>query len=423
MARVRLDARSVASLRVDGEREDFFDENLSGFGLRVSELNTKTWFILYRIGNRKRRFKVGSFPAMSLADARERAKVLLSEVAIGHDPMEKRIDERSAETVDELVYRYIENIKLTKSSWKDDYRRLKEHLLPHFGKVNAQKLKKGDVMSILDSFSGTAFKVEPNRVLRTIRRLYNWGIERDLVTINPCAGIKNPKKEYSRPRVLTTEEIKKFWDGLDTEKVDDWLGTKKDKTKIVSIFRLMLTTGQRGAEVKQMEWSEIDFPNQMWVIPKTKMKTRVHHRVPLNDLSMRILKELKLITGQNRFIFPSPTVPDAAISNIQKAAERVREHSKIYDITAHDLRRTLASHMTGMGVPRLVVKKILGHSCSDITAVYDQHEYDFEKMRALRLWNDRLIEILSGKLDFAREEDKIIWTRTNGQLSIPHLKA
>ncbi len=67
--------------------------------------------------------------------------------------------------------------------------------------------------------------------------------------------------------------------------------------------------------------------------------------------------------------------------------------------------------MTGMGIPRLVVKKILGHVCAGVTAVYDQHEYDFEKMRALRIWNERLVAILSGQEDFSREEDKIVWLR------------
>jgi integrase len=94
-------------------------------------------------------------------------------------------------------------------------------------------------------------------------------------------------------------------------------------------------------------------------------------------------------------VFPSPTT-DHAIENPQKAAERLRDRSKVPDLRVHDFRRTAASLMTGMGISRLTVKKILNHAERDVTAIYDRHSYDPEKRKALEAWGRRLEEIVSG---------------------------
>ena len=95
------------------------------------------------------------------------------------------------------------------------------------------------------------------------------------------------------------------------------------------------------------------------------------------------------------WVFPSPTT-DRPIENPQKAAERLRERSKVPDLRLHDLRATAASLMTGMGISRLAVKKILNHAERDVTAVYDRHSYDPEKRSALEAWGRRLEVIVSG---------------------------
>jgi integrase len=96
------------------------------------------------------------------------------------------------------------------------------------------------------------------------------------------------------------------------------------------------------------------------------------------------------------WVFPSPTT-DRPIENPQKAAERLRERSKVPDLRLHDLRRTAASLMTGMGISRLTVKKILNHAERDVTAVYDRHSYDPEKRTALEAWGRRLEVIVGGQ--------------------------
>src|SRR5207245_7953235 len=99
--------------------------------------------------------------------------------------------------------------------------------------------------------------------------------------------------------------------------------------------------------------------------------------------------ERRLERANGPWVFPSPTT-DHAIENPQKAAERLRERSKVPDLRLHDFRRTAASLMTGMGISRLTVKKILNHAERDVTAIYDRHSYDPEKRSALEAWSRRL---------------------------------
>lgn len=111
---------------------------------------------------------------------------------------------------------------------------------------------------------------------------------------------------------------------------------------------------------------------------------------------MAIIERLRARSGGKTWVFPSPS-SKKPIENPQKAAERLRERSKVSDLRLHDLRRTAASLMTGMRISRLTVKKVLNHGERDVTAVYDRHSYDPEKRTALDAWGRRLETILVGK--------------------------
>ncbi len=123
-------------------------------------------------------------------------------------------------------------------------------------------------------------------------------------------------------------------------------------------------------------------------------------RVPLSAPAVRIFEELRInqdtskIRKNSRWIFPARRGIEH-LGTVQKAIERIRERTGIKDFTAHDLRRTTASMMTGMGIPRLTVSKILNHAEPGVTAVYDRHSYDKEKREALEGWSKRLMRLVS----------------------------
>lgn len=408
MPTIKFDARGIASLKVE-KRTDYFDESLPCFGIRVTEHNKKTWFIFYNINGRKRRYGIGTFPKVGLADARDAAKILFGEIAKGTDPAGKRDQLKKADTVSMLVEKFVASRSLVVQTHKDIERRLENHLVRHYGSRKVDSIRKPDILDVLDRVVAQGYKSEPNRLLKDLKQMFNWAIDHEIVSMNPCLNVKPPLREYPKDRVLTPDEILKLWKALDDEKNEQWFGTKKDKIKVIGIFKLMLILGQRGEIVRAMEWSEVDIQNSVWTIPKEKMKMNNPQRVFLPEIALKILRELKLVTGQGKYVFPSPTVSGEHIKNSQKAIERLRE-TTAFEFSAHDLRRTTASHMSSMGVPRVVVKKILGHIDRDVIATYDLYAYDFEKNKAWQLWAERLEKIISGNSNFSIKHDQRVWS-------------
>lgn len=234
-----------------------------------------------------------------------------------------------------------------------------------------------------------------NRTRALLKKIFNWAIMSEIVESNPVHLIPAPGKEHRRERVLTVDELKKVWNAIDADVKSSDDSHLKMKTLSAGIMKLRLLTAQRGAEVMSMEWNELDLEAGWWTIPGEKTKNGLSHRVPLTTPALRIIRKMRSALGdsESRFVFPSPK-NDMHISNPQKALQRIQKATQI-DFVGHDFRRTAASMMTGMGISRLTVKKILNHVESDITAVYDRHSYDSEKREALETWSQRLMRIVS----------------------------
>ena len=143
-----------------------------------------------------------------------------------------------------------------------------------------------------------------------------------------------------------------------------------------------------------MRWQDIDFDKGWWTIPAELNKSGRTHRVPLAPRALSILLELKKQPEHPELVFPGKQ--GYRVSGLWRSGDRVRRVSGI-DFVPHDLRRTAASHMAGMGIGRLTIGKILNHADPSITSVYDRHSYDNEKRAALKAWECRLDEIITGK--------------------------
>jgi integrase len=264
-------------------------------------------------------------------------------------------------------------------------------LLPAFGGMRAKDISRRDVRAFLDRKAAPA-PIMANRIRATLCKIFNWGIAAEIIDANPVFLVPAPGKERQRDRVLTEEEIKKIWKALEQDRADGDAMHRREKFLSAVISKLRLLTAQRGAEVMGMEWSEID--GDWWTIPGEKTKNGLAHRVPLTASALRILSEIRSICGGSRYVFQSPKREDKPIRNPQKALERIQKATGI-DFVGHDFRRTVASHMTGMGIPRLTAKKILNHVEREVTAVYDRHSYDVEKRAALEEWSKRLMLMVS----------------------------
>src|SRR5262249_55497116 len=299
-----------------------------------------------------------------------------------------------AETFRELAEDYLERYaKKRKRSWRKDEMALKRDLLPRFGSRKAKAITRRDVYQLLDSIMDRGAPIQANRTFEILRHIFNWGISREIVDLNPCHMIRPPGEEKPREKVLTEDELRAVWQALEPEHV-----------RIAAMFKLRLLTAQRGGEVSTMRRTDLDLHSAWWTIPGEFSKNGLAHRVPLSAVAVRTVNEALAAADEDcPWVFPSPT-SDGPVCSIWKAVKRIRDRCGV-DFRPHDLRRTAASLMTGMGTSRLTVSKILNHVESNITAVYDRHSYDAEKRQALEAWAVRVEQIVSGRTAGA---DKVV---------------
>ena len=391
MPRVNLTDRLLKNLKTEDTLEEFWDQAFPGsFGVRVMKSGRKTFVFMYRIGNRRRRMKLGTYPALSLAEARQQAFAHLGAVQRGDDPAEERIRSRKAGTFEELAELYLERHARPHkkpASIKEDTRILNTYLLPAWGRRKFQSITRSDVIRLLDEVK---FKrgapVMANRVKALASTIFNFASRKALVPetfANPCANVEQPTKEESRERVLNDDEIEALWKDL-----------KNRAEPTASIYRLVLLTGQRPGEVKAMRWSDIDTEN-IWTIPATETKNKREHKVPLSSHALAVMEELRPLSGDTEFVFAAPS--GGHIRWLQKMSQRIQKNVG-FNFRPHDLRRTCATNLSKLGVDDVTIATILNHSwpLRHMTAVYNRWDRLPEMTRALERWGARLDLILKG---------------------------
>jgi integrase len=158
---------------------------------------------------------------------------------------------------------------------------------------------------------------------------------------------------------------------------------------------MRLLTAQRGIEIQNIRWCDID--GDWWTIPTEVSKNNLPHRVFLAPQAQEILDNLEPLTGDSQWVFESPRKAGYPMVSMTKTTLRIVETAKIEKFTAHDFRRTAATHMASMGIDRFTIAKILNHQERGVTAIYDRASYDREKRSALTRWDRRLHQIITAK--------------------------
>jgi len=378
---------------------DYFDTHPPGVGLRVAPSGRKTWFLMYRYNGRLRRLTLGTYPVLSLAEARQRAMTARHTVAQGEDPALHKQTLSQAPTVATIAQHYLElYAKVHKKSWRDDARLLAKEVLPLWGTRKAYDIRRRDVIALLDQLVERGAPIQANRVLALVRKMFNWAVSRDLLDGNPCLQVKPPGKEQQRERVLQDDEIRAVWAAFG-----------QLSPVLEAYFKLRLLTAQRGGEVRSMQWEHVDLETGWWTIPASSTKNGLAHRVPLSLPAQDIVRTLSSTPGQGPWVLRSSRRVGHPITSVHQATQHVIACSHV-SFVPHDLRRTAASHITSMGFPRLVVAQILNHVEPGVTKVYDRHSYDAEKRQALGAWGRKVMALVTG------ETSKVIpWRRKDGE--------
>lgn len=392
----KLTDQFVKKLRGQGRRLEYWDQVQRGLGLRVSSDGTKTWDLRYRVGGRRRRATLGRYPEVRLGKARELALAELGKVAEGQDPQAKRkatklgqISARNG-TFRRLAEDYLQYARENrKTSVAEDERQLRKDVLPKWSTRPVSEITRQDVGRVLDRIKNRGALVQANRTRTLLGTIFNYALSDEkwegLITANPALQVKKPlRRETPRERVLSEKEIMRFWAVL--EAFDP---------VIAATFKLQLVTAQRGIEVRTMRWSDVD--SDWWTIPAERTKNGRQHRVFLSPQAQGAIDELRLLTGDSRWVLASSRRADQPVGKLNKAKERLTELAQLEDFRPHDLRRTAATFMGKLAVKPDVIGRVLNHTDHGVTArVYNRYNYDAEIRDALALWGERLGAIISG---------------------------
>lgn len=363
-----------------------------GLTLLVLPSGTKSWVLRYQFHGKARRLTIGQYPALSLAEARNKATETRNDIQRNIDPAQKKEEETHARINTPTFIDIINELwakELSKKKSGKETRRLLEHdIVPKWGKREVHSVKRRDIVLLLDEIEKRA-PITRNRVQGALSRLFNFAAERGVIDDSPCTRIKKVQ-EQARKRILTEKEIVTLWHALDLD------NKAVDAYKLTKLaLKILLLTGQRPGEVTGMMWSEID--GKWWNIPAERMKSKEPHRVPLTPTAIEHIELARQLSGQSPYVFLSPKKNAAILrSTMARTLSRNWEEIGIGEecYTPHDIRRTVRSKMAAIGVSDVIAERVMAHKLQGIMAVYNQHNYDVEKKLALEQWEQKLLQII-----------------------------
>lgn len=433
----------MATLKLtDGEVEDaaagpkdvyLWDTSLRRFGLRVTPAGTKIYLVQYRPkgqASKTRRIRIGEHDGelWNVTKARARARKLLGDVDAHRDPFAEQqrqvADEiaqaeaaaeatraalqRQHDAFGAVAERYIDAALSANRSGAETARLLRHDPIPAWRDRHVAEIRRADVAELLDAIKRRSPAVARS-TYAALRGLYGWCLERDLVDASPCDRITAPPRPDARDRVLADDELRLIW------RAADGLGFPFGPA-----IQLLMLTGQRRGEVGGMAWAELDLDSATWRIPKERTKNAKAHEIDLSPEALAILKALKH-TGQ--LVFPGRKAPkrkgdeDASPASaagglrgfsaskrrldelVDAERRKVDPESKpIAPWRVHDLRRTAATGMAGMGFPPHVVERVLNHvsgATSGLVGVYQRHEYRPERKAAVTAWGAHVAAVIA----------------------------
>lgn len=387
-----------------GERMEFSDVKSPGLVVRITPNGIRSFSYRYRDpkSGKVTRLTLGSYPEVSLADARQRSADARKAVRNGESPQAQKITAReaakSALTFDQAAQAYIDQYaKPNKSSWRNDESYLKRPRAKWRSKP-VSAVTDDDVAQLLAEIEKEA-PVTANRTRSVLHKSFRWFKEpgRKWVAANPCADLPRRAKETPRDRVLTDAEIKGLWRGL-------FAPDAPREVNVRLATALVLVTGQRPGEVAGMQRSELsDLDSEaQWHLPGERTKNRLPHIVPLSDLAVAIIRAaIEIGKRKNKecaVIFPSKWDRTEPIDrhSLSQALPAVRKYAKLKEhFTTHDLRRTFTTLGRRSKISRDIFDALLNHKVQSVTARhYDKYEMLEEKTEAMRIIADRLNKII-----------------------------
>jgi integrase len=377
-----------------------FDDTLKGFGLRIrrgsGDRIIRNWIIAYRAHGHQRRMIVGSAEKLTPAQARQKARKLLSEVELGGDPQADKRERRDKDEVSlrSIIKDFLEHKTGVRQGTLQSLtqylqgpcgaRAQKQGIEPYLKPLHGMpidRITRADIARRVLTVSkehgeptGIAFR-------SALNSLFAWAMTMGLTEHNPVIGAFKPPKQASRDRVLSNSELVMIWKAL----ADDDYG---------KVIKLLICTGARRAEIGGMRWSEFSPDMDTWTLSSSRSKTGKPHTVPVTPLMLSIIES---VPKRDRFdiLFGRKNGFTVWASGKEALDKRIGLKPWVH----HDIRRSVATGMNDIGIQPHIVEQILNHQSGSrrgVAGIYNRSPYEREVKAAMALWNDHVRSLIEG---------------------------
>ena len=369
----------------------------SGFYIRVTPQGKKAWLYRYYYAEKDHSITLGYYPSMSLGQARAAYQALFDLWQSGVDPKAHmaKLEEAKTDTVKKLVMGWYTNYILKERKQPLQIKQLIDaDIIPLLGTVELTRLTPSLVTNALDKIVKRGSPVHANKVLAALKQAFSYGVRRGSMTENPSmllqardiGGIEKPRDRY-----LSTDEIKTLLLFLDSNNNRMSLQTKL-------AIKIMLHTGIRTGELRLATFSELDYQNSLWTIPKEHTKQGEVMRIHLTEPVKTMFKELQA-ASTCKYVLSAKESEPISLKALSRAINRIQERVGIPHWTAHDLRRSFCTQLgETLHVDPVVVEKCLGHKMPKIMATYNKNEMLPQRKEALTRWSQYLDTLLQNNV-------------------------
>ncbi|EFL3014844.1 TPA: tyrosine-type recombinase/integrase [Escherichia coli] len=371
-----------------------------GLYLRVKPGSSRHWYLKYRISGKESRIALGTYPAISLSDARQQREGIRKMLALNINPVQQRAAVRGSRTP-EKVFKNValawhkSNRKWSQNTADRLLASLNNHIFPVIGNLPVSELKPRHFIDLLKGIEEKGLLEVASRTRQHLSNIMRHAVHQELIDTNPAANLGG----------VTTPPVRRHYPALPLERLPELLeriGAYHQGRELTRhAILLMLHVFIRSSELRFARWSEIDFTNRVWTIPATRepiigvrysgrgAKMRMPHIVPLSEQSIAILKQIKDITGNNELIFPGDHNPYKPMcENTVNKALRVMGYDTKKDICGHGFRAMACSALmeSGLWAKDAVERQMSHQERNTVRMAYIHKGEHLEARKAMMQW-------------------------------------
>jgi integrase len=368
-----------------------------GLSIEISPKGGRWWRFKYRFGGKQKRLSLGTYPDISLKEARERRDDLRKKVANGIDPADVRKAEKVAQAgADSFEFVAREWHSKHKANWSASHanrtiERFEKNVFPWLGNKQINSIKPPELLAVIRKVESRGALDTAHRVHQQCGQIFRYAVatgraERDIAA--DLRGALPPVK--AKHHASITEPVKV---GELMRAIQEYSG----QFVTACALKLAPLVFVRPGELRNAEWSEFDLDNAEWRIPAEKMKMKAPHIVPLSHQAVIVIKDLQALTGEGKYLFPSNRTKTRPMSdNTVNAALRRLGYSKD-EMTGHGFRSMASTMLNEQGWNRDAIERQLAHSeRDDVRAAYNYAEYLPERTKMMQAWADYLDGLAKG---------------------------